>query len=285
MWAAKELVATATESSVKGSVAVVTGAGSGIGRLLCLALAGEGARISLWDINSEAVEAVAEEIRAMGGEARCYVGDVSDREAVYALADRVKADFGRVDILINNAGIVVGKTFLEVPDRLAEKTMAVNTIAHFWTTKAFLPDMIKRNSGHLVTIASAAGTSGVVGLADYCASKWGAVGFDESLRMELRKLGKTGVQTLCVCPYYINTGMFDGVKSRFPLLLPILEPDYVCSMIVRSIRRRDAVLCLPRIVYLNPLLRGLLPTAVLDYVAETLGVSDSMSEFKGRARL
>jgi short-subunit dehydrogenase len=82
------------------------------------------------------------------------------------------------------------------------------------TAKAFLPDMMSRNHGHLVTIASAAGLFGVNGLADYCASKFGAVGFDESIREELFNLGKDGVHTTVVCPSFINTGMFDGVKMR-----------------------------------------------------------------------
>jgi all-trans-retinol dehydrogenase (NAD+) len=82
------------------------------------------------------------------------------------------------------------------------------------TTKAFLEPMLRNNHGHIVTVASMAGHFGGSGLCDYSASKFGAVGFDESLRNELVRLGKDGVKTTCVCPYYINTGMFDGVKSR-----------------------------------------------------------------------
>ena len=87
----------------------------------------------------------------------------------------------------------------------------------FQTVKAFLPAMVARNSGHIVSIASSAGLFGVTGLADYCASKFAAVGFDESLRFELEAMGKTGVHTTVVCPYYINTGMFDGVQTRYQL--------------------------------------------------------------------
>lgn len=83
------------------------------------------------------------------------------------------------------------------------------------TTKAFLPSMLENNHGHVVTIASSAGLFGVCGLCDYCASKFGAVGFDESLMMELRAMKKTGVHTTVVCPFFINTGMFDGVKTRY----------------------------------------------------------------------
>lgn len=88
-----------------------------------------------------------------------------------------------------------------------EKTIAINTTSHFYTVREFVPNMIKENKGHIVTIASAAGIVGVNGLADYCASKFGAVGFNESLRMELN-YAKSKVRTTCICPYYINTGMF-----------------------------------------------------------------------------
>lgn len=92
-------------------------------------------------------------------------------------------------MLINNAGIVSGKKLLENSEKLIEKTIAVNTVSHHYTCREFLPAMIKNNRGHVVTIASMAGITGVAGLVDYCASKFGAVGFDESLRLELRKLG------------------------------------------------------------------------------------------------
>lgn len=82
------------------------------------------------------------------------------------------------------------------------------------TVKAFLPDMMKRNSGHIVSIASSAGLFGVAGLADYCASKFAAVGFMESIRAELAAMGLTGIHTTVVCPYFINTGMFDRVRSK-----------------------------------------------------------------------
>ena len=89
--------------------------------------------------------------------------------------------------MVNCAGVVSGKSFLDLSESQIERTMSVNTMALFWTAKAFLPEMMEAGSGHLVTMASAAGTIGVAGLADYCASKWAAVGLDESLRVELKQ--------------------------------------------------------------------------------------------------
>ena len=191
--------------SLKGEVAVITGAGSGIGKKMALDLARQGVKLALWDI-SESVNETAREVTEAGGTAKAYINDVSDRGSVYATAKSVLEDFGKVDILFNNAGIVSGKALLDVPDGLAEKTLQVNSISHFWTVKAFLPQMIERDHGKIVTIASAAGLVGVAGLCDYCASKYAAIGFNEALRLELRKQKKWGVSTTLVCPYYINTG-------------------------------------------------------------------------------
>ncbi len=137
--------------------------------------------------------------------------------------------------MINNAGIVNGKKLLANEDyKMIEKTIAVNTTSHHYTVKEFLPEMMRKNEGHIVSIASMAGHFGVNGLVDYCASKFGAVGFNESLRLELRS-SRSKVKTTCICPFYINTGMFDGVKSKFPILLPILEESYAARRIVNAV--------------------------------------------------
>jgi len=115
--------------------------------------------------------------------------DVSKRASIAECAQSAKAQFGPVTILINNAGIVSGKTTLELSDAMIERTMHVNTISHLHTIREFLPDMIAYKKGHIVSIASMAGITGVAGLTDYCSSKWGAVGIDEAFRLELKKNG------------------------------------------------------------------------------------------------
>jgi len=226
-------------------------------------------------------EKTAEEINTNGGVAKAYVGDVSDNLKVYELAKSTKKDFGRVDMLINNAGIVSGKSLLQTPDENIRKVMDINTTAHFWTIKAFLPDMIERNHGHIVTISSLAGTQGIPGLGDYCASKFGAFGLDECIRKELVSIGKTGVKTTCVCPYYINTGMFEGI-TPIPFF-PILEPDYVVEKIIHAMKRDQAVLMLPRLAYLTPIARGILPTSWFDWFGQLLNIDKSMTTFRGRS--
>jgi all-trans-retinol dehydrogenase (NAD+) len=142
--------------------------------------------------------------------------------------------------------------------------------------------MLKRNSGHIVTISSAAGLIGVRGLADYCASKFAALGFDESLRMELRRL-KSAVRTTVVCPFFIDTGMFRGVRTRFPLLLPILKPEYAARRIVQAVRKNKKRLIMPRFVCAVLWLRCL-PPSVMDFAADFFGISHAMDDFLGRGQ-
>ncbi|MFH1468610.1 MAG: SDR family oxidoreductase [Pseudomonadota bacterium] len=268
-------------SRFEGSRTLITGGAAGIGRLLALEAARRGAEVIVWDLAEEAMARTVAEITALGQRpAHGYRCDVGDRAQVYAVAEQVVEEVGPVDILVNNAGVVSGKTFLELPDERIELTFRVNTLALFWTTKAFLPGMMRRDRGHVVTVASAAGWIGVKGLADYSASKFAAVGFDESLRQEL-KANAPGVHTTVVCPYYIDTGMFEGVKTRFPAILPILEPEKVALEIADAIARNRTRLMLPPIVYSVPLLRGL-PLRAFDRVANVLGINASMEEFKGR---
>jgi all-trans-retinol dehydrogenase (NAD+) len=158
----------------------------------------------------------------------------------------------------------------------------VNTLAHVWLVKSVLPAMMAANHGHIVTIASASALIGVAKLADYASSKWAAYGFAESLRMELHRLGKTGVKTTIVCPFYINTGMFEGVQSRWSFLLPLLDPNYVASQIVAAMRENREVLSMPAIVGFVPLMRALLPVPAFDAIAALLGINNSMDHFVGR---
>jgi len=158
--------------------------------------------------------------------------------------------------------------------------MKINAISHFWICKAFLPQMIARDDGHLVTIASAAGLTGVPGLADYCASKFAAFGFLESLRLEFKK-SKQNIKTTTVCPYYIDTGMFDGAKSSMLGLLYILKPKAVANSVVDAVKSEQEWLCLPPVVYLSPLARSLVPVDWSDWLLDKLGMTSSMDDFKG----
>ncbi|MCT1872682.1 SDR family oxidoreductase [Brevibacterium luteolum] len=263
---------------LSGRTVLITGAGSGIGRLLAEGAAARGARVVIWDLSPASGAEVCEAIRARGGEALSFAVDVTDREAVAAAADQT----GPVDVLVNNAGIVTGKRLLDAADEEIERTFAVNTLALYWVTRAFLPGMIARRSGLVVTIASAAGLVGVAKQTDYSASKFAAVGFAESLRVELAK-DDTGVDSFVVCPYYIDTGMFAGAKTKFPRLLPILSPDYAAGRTLDAIESGRIQLIMPRFVRTLPLVR-MLPAGWFDQIMNVLGVNNTMDAFTGRSQ-
>ena len=269
-------------TEISGKNVVITGGASGMGRLFALKTARLGATVVIYDLDAGAMNAAVEEIKRLTGrEAHGFVCDVSDREAVYRTADEVRDLVGPVDVLFNNAGVVSGRRLMEIPDEKIEAVMGVNVLALYWVTKSFLPDMLARNSGHVVTMASAAGLLGVDRQTDYAASKSAAIGFTRSLRVELKQTGHTGVKTTIVEPFFVNTGMFDGVKTRFPRILPILDQDHVTDRVISAVRRDKQDLKLPPIVNLVPGLQ-LLPVNVFDWIMDFLGVNDSMDEFRGR---
>lgn len=259
---------------------LITGAASGIGRLLAEKIAAEGARLVLWDVDGAALERARAALAAAGRQVSTYVCNLRDRAAIAATAATTLRECGPVDILVNNAGVVSGKTLLAASEDDILRTFDVNTLALFWTTRAFLPAMMERGRGHVVTIASAAGLVGTSRLVDYCSSKHAAVGFDEALRLELRRL-RSKVRTTVVCPFYISTGMFEGVKTRFPLLLPILTPEYATDRIVAAIRKNRRRVVMPRLVYTTWMAR-ILPLSVFDTVMDFFGVNRSMDDFVGR---
>lgn len=266
--------------SLSGTHLVITGAGSGIGRLMALGAAKRGAaHIAVWDLNLAAARLVVKELTDAGAGASAHKVDVSDKKSVDQAAEATLADIGHVDVLINNAGIVVGKNFLELTEKDITQTYAVNTLALYWTTQAFLPGMLSRDRGRIVTIASAAGLAGSAHLTDYSGSKFAAVGFTESLRAELRDAG-SDVSTLTVCPFYINTGMFDGVTSGSPLLA-IQKADPSASTILDAVESTKRELLLPGMVRSVRYFR-LLPVSVFDWLADIFGINKAMKTFRGR---
>ncbi len=263
-------------SKIEGQRILITGAGNGIGRLLAGLVIERGGSVIAWDIDQTALDSLT---AAYAGQVAAYQVDLSQKEATQALAQQVILDHGGVDILVNNAGIVQGRSILDCDDEQIERTFAINVLSHFWTVRAFLPGMIERGHGHIVTVSSAAAISPAPRLTDYAASKWAAFGFDESLRLEFKRFNLP-IKTTVVCPFYINTGMFEGATTRFNFLLPILEPDHVARAMIKAIEKDRARLIMPPIVYSMYPLR-LLPPLIFDKVTAFFGVSKSMDDFVG----
>ncbi|KAM4864853.1 short-chain dehydrogenase/reductase family 16C member 6-like [Thomomys bottae] len=271
--------------NVAGEIVLITGGGSGLGRQLAIHFATLKATVVLWDINEEGNMETCRLVKEKGGvNVFAYTCDCSKRQEVYQVAAQVREEVGDVTILINNAGIVTGKVFLDTPDDMIEKIFAVNTISHFWTCKAFLPAMVKANHGHLVCISSVAGVAGFSGLSDYSATKFAAFGLTESLFFELNLLEKANIKTTIICPFLIRTGMFDGCVSRFPLLLPILEPKYVAQKIIDAILEEKVYCILPKFASVLLHLKYIMAPKMTLALCKYFGGEAFMAAFKGHMK-
>lgn len=264
--------------NINGEVCLITGAGSGIGRLMAMEFSKRGATLVLWDINEKGNEETADMIKRCGGKAYAFKCDVSNRDEVYEVAEKTRDVAGKVDILVNNAGIVYGKDFKSTSDDEIERTMRVNSMAHFWTVRAFLPDMLERNHGHIVTIASVMGLFAVPGLTTYVASKHASVGFHNALEFDLRKWKADGVNTTLVCPYHIDTGMFKGLSLRFPVLPP-LKPEECVDALMHAVLTNQKMIAIPRLMYLFYNVMTWLPHQAIVLVGDFVGSNQAMDKF------
>ncbi|RDD40510.1 Epidermal retinol dehydrogenase 2 [Trichoplax sp. H2] len=267
--------------SLHNEIIVITGAGRGLGKALALETSKLGAIVVIWDIDSAANQSVACDIRNSGGIAYDYTIDITNKEAVYATAEAVLTDIGPVSLLINNAGVVNGKTLINSCDSKIEKTLNVNMVSHFWTIKAFLPSMMAKNHGHIVGIASQLGFIGAAGLVDYCCSKFAVLALVDSLRDELWISKFDGVHCTCVCPFLMDTGLFHGITIRFPTLFTAIKADDAAKYIIDGIRRNKQYVTLPKLLYLGTVLKSILPVPALNELLTFVGMHDAMKTFQG----
>lgn len=192
-------------------VAIVTGAGRGIGRAIALRLAKDGIDVVVNDINETAIRQVSEEIHALGRKALAITADVSKEESVNSLVERVVNEFGKLDIMVANAGIAQVKQVIEMTEDDWDKVFSVNAKGVFLCAKAAAKQMIKQKKGKIINCASIAGKQGFGLLAHYSATKFAVVGFTQALAKEL---GAFGVTVNAYCPGIVGTDMWDLIDEK-----------------------------------------------------------------------
>ena len=245
--------------SYAGRSALVTGASSGIGRALSLRLAREGARVGLVARRTDALEALAGEIRETGGEAFVLPCDVSEREQVEACSARALECLGGVDLLVNNAGYGHHRSFLDWDLADMERVMRVNYLGTLYFTKLLLGQMVERGRGWIVFIASVAGKLATPEESAYAASKFAMVGLAEALSLEVEA---KGVHVLTVCPGVIRTPFFDDeALRRMPPVArrSMVEPERLVDAILNALARGRRELTYPRSIAAGYLVRALAP--------------------------
>jgi len=190
--------------SLENQIAVVTGAGRGIGRAIALKFAAEGADVVVVSRTQENSEKVAAEIRALGRQAWAHAVDVADAAAVNAAAEKILAEAGKVDILVNNAGVTRDGLLMRMPDADWDTVLNTNLKGAFLVTKAFVRSFIKQRSGRIINISSVIGLIGNAGQSNYAASKAGLIGFTQSTA---RELASRGITANAIAPGFIETDM------------------------------------------------------------------------------
>lgn len=276
---------------IKGTNVLITGGASGIGRIMGRICLEKGAsNLIVWDINQANIDKTEAELSDVKpaeagvskGQIHSYIVNVSDPQAIKSAYEKVKSEVGEVDILVNCAGIVRGNnTFDKQTVQDIDLTMDINANAPMYVALTVLPDMLRRDRGHICNIASAAGMLGVPKLSVYCASKWAVIGWTESMRVELKQ-ARSHVRVTSVAPYFINTGMFDGVNSK---VFPILDPEKTAAKIIRAVEVGKSFRGIPFAYHFIRIWQGLLPNFLFDFIfGKVFGVYSVMDHFTGRRK-
>lgn len=262
-----------------GKRVLITGAGHGLGKELAIAFAQAGAEVVVTDRDPARVSETTVLIREAGGEVVGYPLDVTDESDMHDLHDRLLSERGPIDILVNNAGVVFGGDFLDVPMQRHRATYEINTLGPMAMAYTFLPEMLDRPEAHIVNISSASGLVALPYAATYASSKWALLGFSESLREELRLQGHSNVSVTTVCPSYIGTGMFQGVK--LPRWSRHLEPADLARSILHAVRRKQELLLSPWFVKITPFFKAIMPRPLFRWMCDILHISRGMCSWRG----
>ncbi|KAB5590520.1 Short-chain dehydrogenase/reductase family protein [Ceratobasidium theobromae] len=234
---------------------------SGIGALLANTLAVRNVTVVVLDVNPIVTE---------NYNITYYKCDVSKWEEVEAVAKEIVDDLGHPTILVNNAGVVQGKNLVDLTVADVEQTFGTNVSSHFWTLKAFLPQMIKEKKGHILTVSSVMGLAGAAQMTDYCASKAALLGLHESLRYELDHVyNAPAVRTTLLCPGHVMTPLFSTVKFPsswwYRFFAPSLAPhDVVKAMIAAMDEQESRTIFMPFYTHFVRL-TGILPSWARDF--------------------
>lgn len=230
---------TTTPIDWSEQIVLVTGGSDGLGRVLVETLVLKNVTVVVLDIKPFDDNPHQE---GEDGDVAFYHCDISDPAMVESVATKIKKEVGSPTILINNAGVVVGRKIVDLTPEDIHRTFGVNVLSHFYLLKAFLPHMIERKIGHIVTISSVLGSIGVAQASDYCASKAASSALHHSLRQELNsKYAAHGIRTTLVCPGKMMTKMFDKIPPQNKFIFPEIAPHDLAKKIIQSIDNRDSI--------------------------------------------
>ena len=242
----------------KDKVVLITGASSGIGRASAIKFAKKGASIILVARKKEKLEQVAKDLKKFNISTLVCKCDVSDKSQVKKMSKTVLEKYESVDVLVNNAGFAIYGSVSKLTTEEIESQMATNYFGMVYCIKNFLPSMIKKKSGHIVNVASVAGSFGLPGIASYCASKFAMLGFSEGLKHELKG---TGVGVTVVSPIMVRTNFFDHSSfENMPKYSPTsLSAETVANAILKAANSRRLEIIVPSVVRIAVWMKNTFP--------------------------
>lgn len=220
-------------TDIKNKNALITGAGKGIGKAIALALAKEGVNIILVARTQEEIDSVAAKVRSLRVKALAITADVADINSVNAAVEKALAEFGTIDILINNAGIAAFGKFLELEPTDWERIIQVNLMGTYYMTRAVLPNMIERQTGDIINISSTAGLSGNALTSAYSASKFAVLGLTESLMQEVRK---HNIRVTALTPSTVATDMAKELKLTDGNPEKVMQAEDMAELIIAQLK-------------------------------------------------
>src|SRR2546426_3520305 len=243
----------------KDKVTLITGASSGIGRQLAIDLAARGASVIGCARSEKRLQETLLQMKRTNPSAAVFVCDVSDSKQVKAMVHKVLSQFGKIDILINNAGFGHYQSLTNLPLDSIEEMVRTNLLGTIHCTKEALPSMVERRSGHIVNVSSVSGKIGTPHMSSYCATKFALNGLSESLYHELKPLG-THVSVICPGPVRTNFRvLYDHLAPKPPSFM-VLSVDEVSRAVIRAIERRKFEVIIPRWLALACLVKALMPS-------------------------
>ena len=266
---------------IQGKTVLITGACSGIGKIMAQRCLEKGAKqVIIWDINEDAIANTVEDLSAFG-HVHGFKADISSPASIDTAFEATRIGCGPVDILINNAGIITNnKTFVEQTDEDIDRTLDINTKGAMYITRRYLPLMLERGSGHICNVTSSAGMLALPKMSLYAASKWAAIGWSESLRIELER-AKSPVKVTTIAPYFINTGMFNGIHSFFK----IQDPVKVARKTIGAIQWNCGYRGIPFSKHFIRLMQGIFPNSWFNWIfGDVCGLYKVMDHFTGRKK-
>ena len=254
------------KKDIKGEHVLITGSAQGMGAIFAHKFAELGNTVHCVDVMEEMNDKMVDNLKRNGFSAFSYTCDIKNWESLTNLKQCITENGHSITYIVNNAGIFVGRNFVDLNHNQIECTIKVNLLGQFLVTKQFLPAMIENNYGHIINMASLGGYFPMRIATDYCASKAGSILFTDTLREELEH---TKIKLTAVCPFFVNTKMITGIRDY---LAAVLQPEEVVDIAIKGARENKHTIMIPRMIFsVFLVLHHMLPTPILRRIASMSG--------------